>query len=93
LHAWEKNINTFSSDKSHGTQTPPPGRMFMKVKIDYDLCTDDGHCCELCPEVFQFDDDHNKLIVVEDEISVENEDLVRQAADDCDTGAILIRED
>jgi ferredoxin len=30
-------------------------------------------------------------MVVEDEISVELEDLVRQAADECDTGAILIR--
>ena len=65
----------------------------MKVKIDHDLCTDDGHCSELCPEVFQFDDSHNKIIVVEDEISEENEDLVRQAADDCDTGAILVHED
>jgi len=67
--------------------------MRMKVKIDYALCTDDGHCCELCPEIFKFDDTHNRVMVVEDEISQELEDLVRQAADECDTGAILIRED
>jgi ferredoxin len=65
----------------------------MKVKIDYDLCTDDGHCSELCPEIFHFDDHHNKIIVVENEVPEELEDLVRQAADECDTGAILIRED
>jgi ferredoxin len=65
----------------------------MKIKIDYDLCTNDGHCSELCPEIFQFDDDHDKIIVVDDEIPEELEDLARQAADECDTGAILIRED
>jgi ferredoxin len=64
----------------------------MKVKIDYDLCTSDGHCCDLCPEIFHFDDDHDRIIVVDDEVPEDLEDLVRQAADECDTGAILIRE-
>ena len=43
----------------------------MKVKIDYDLCTDDGHCSELCPEIFQFDDDHNKIMVVEGDLKID----------------------
>ena len=29
----------------------------MKVKIDYDLCMGDGHCSEVCPEVFAYDDE------------------------------------
>ena len=33
----------------------------MKVKIDYDLCMGDGHCSEVCPEVFAYDDEKTDL--------------------------------
>ena len=29
----------------------------MKVSIDYDLCMGDSHCSDICPGVFEYDDD------------------------------------
>ncbi|HET7489670.1 MAG TPA: ferredoxin [Acidimicrobiales bacterium] len=29
----------------------------MKVTIDQELCTGDGLCAEICPDVFEMDDD------------------------------------
>lgn len=29
----------------------------MKVRIDQELCTGDGLCAEICPAVFQIDDE------------------------------------
>jgi ferredoxin len=29
----------------------------MKVTIDYDLCMGDRQCCEMCPEVFEYDEE------------------------------------
>ena len=29
----------------------------MKVTIDYDLCMGDRQCSDMCPEVFEYDED------------------------------------
>lgn len=31
--------------------------MAVKVWIDQDMCTGDGLCCEICPEIFEMHDD------------------------------------
>jgi ferredoxin len=62
----------------------------MKVKIDPDLCTGDEICVQMCPEVFEMEDD--KAIVLQEEVPEELQDSVREAADSCPSEAIIIEE-
>ena len=64
----------------------------MKIKIDYDLCMGDGHCSEVCPEVFAYDDTKTEARVILEEIPPHLEDRVRQAMKECDTDAIIVVE-
>ena len=64
----------------------------MRVKIDYDLCMGDRNCNKLCPEVFDYDTDQLQARVIVDEVPEQYEDLVRQAADECAPGAIIVEE-
>jgi ferredoxin len=68
------------------------GRKKMKVKIT-EYCMGDRRCNELCPEVFEFDEDQLKSIVKVDEVPEAYKELVRQAADECGADAIIIEED
>ncbi len=53
----------------------------------------DRLCNNLCPEVFEYDEDELKSIVKFDEIPGEYKDLVRQAAEECGAHAIELEED
>jgi ferredoxin len=64
----------------------------MKVKIDYGLCMGDRNCHKVCPEVFDFDEDQLRSIVRVARVPAQMEDKVRQAAEECAPGAILIEE-
>lgn len=64
----------------------------MKVKIDYDLCMGDGHCNEVCPEVFAYDDKKTEARVALEEIPPHLESSVRKAVEECDTDAIIVEE-
>ncbi len=59
----------------------------MKVRIE-DTCTSCGLCIDTCPEVFEMGADMAEVIV--DEVAVELEDLVHQAADECPVSAIIV---
>lgn len=63
----------------------------MKVKIDPELCTGDEICVQLCPEVFEMQED--KAVVIMDEIPENLQDSVREAADSCPSEAITIEEE
>ncbi|MFC1670764.1 ferredoxin [Spirochaetota bacterium] len=63
----------------------------MKVKIT-ENCMGDRNCNNLCPEVFEYDEDHLKSIVKFDEIPEEYKELCRQAAKECGAEAIEIEE-
>lgn len=63
----------------------------MKAKVDPDLCTACGLCQEICPEVFEPDDDGIAQVKV-DEIPAELEESVRDAADQCPVEAITVEE-
>jgi len=39
--------------------------MAIKIVVDYDLCEANARCMEVCPEVFQVDDDDNLNILIE----------------------------
>jgi ferredoxin len=62
----------------------------MKVRVDPELCTGCGPCADICPEVFEIRDD--KSVVLVKEIAAAMGDSVREAAEACPTGAIIIEE-
>jgi len=77
----------------------------MKVWIDQDLCTGDGLCEEICPDVFSLQDDG--LAYVKEGAEVQNtpggsqsmvdvpnalEDAVTEAAEECPGECIFIEQ-
>jgi ferredoxin len=64
----------------------------MKVKVTED-CMGDRRCNDLCPQVFEYDENELKSIVKLDEIPAEYKEVVRQAAEECGAQAIIIEED
>ena len=64
----------------------------MKVVITKQ-CMGDRNCNNLCPEVFEYDEDQLKSIVKFDEIPNEYQDIVRQAAAECGADAIELEDD
>ncbi len=62
----------------------------MKCKVDPDLCNGDEICVQVCPEVFEMEDD--KAVVKMDQIPENLQDSVREAADSCPSEAIIIEE-
>ncbi len=63
----------------------------MKAIVDKDLCIGCGICTEVCPEVFEMDDDKAKAIVTP--VPPEAEGSCRDAADQCPESAIKIVEE
>ncbi len=64
----------------------------MKVRVTKE-CMGDRNCNDLCPEVFEYDEDKLLSIVKMDEIPDQYKDLVRQAAEECGGEAIIIEDD
>ena len=64
----------------------------MKVKID-SQCMGDRNCNNLCPEVFEYDEDQLQSTVKFAVIPEKYEDVVRQAARECGADAIEVIED
>lgn len=64
----------------------------MKVRVTKE-CMGDRNCNDLCPEVFEYDEDKLVSIVKMDEIPDQYKALVRQAAEECGGEAIIIEED
>lgn len=80
--------------------------MGMKVWIDQDLCTGDGLCEEICPDVFTLLDDGLAYVKEGDRVlndpggsasmatvPSEFEDAVREAAEECPGECIFIEFD
>jgi ferredoxin len=63
----------------------------MKVVIT-SQCMGDRNCNDLCPQVFEYDENELKSIVKVDEIPKEYEAIVRRAAEECGADAIEIIE-
>lgn len=63
----------------------------MKARIT-SQCMGDRNCNNLCPEVFEFDEDQLLSIVKFDVIPEKYEDVVRRAAVECGADAIQIDE-
>ncbi len=64
----------------------------MKVRVDRDLCAGCAECVEICPEVFELDDEGIAVVKVET-VPPEAEESCREAAEACPSEAIIIEED
>ena len=64
----------------------------MKVKVN-SQCMGDRNCNNLCPDVFEYDEDQLQSIVKFDVIPEKYEDVVRQAVSECGAEAIEIIEE
>lgn len=61
----------------------------MHVSIDTDLCQGHARCWEICPEVFDLDDEgHGRAQF--DQVPAEFADRTREAADNCPERAISL---
>jgi ferredoxin len=63
----------------------------MKVTISK-MCMGDRNCNDLCPEVFEYDEDQLKSTLKVKEIPDHLKDMVRKAAAECGAEAITIEE-
>lgn len=63
----------------------------MKVKVNEDSCIGCGACQSICENVFEINDEGLSSVKV-DEVSEDDVQSVRDAADSCPTSAIEIEE-
>ena len=82
----------FNVFKRYKKNVPMSKGVSMKVTIDYDRCMGDGHCSEVCPEVFNYDEEKTEVSVTDEVVPEQYQSQVRRAADECGTGAIVIEE-
>jgi len=74
----------------HRIHKEPEKGVEMKARVNSDLCTGCGPCEEVCPEVFQVQD--NVAVVITDPVPLAAEESCREAMDNCPTEAITIEE-
>ena len=58
----------------------------MSVKVNRDECIGCGVCAQICPDVFELDEDAGKAKV----IRPEGADCAQEAADSCPVGCISV---
>jgi ferredoxin len=63
--------------------------MTQKIEVDFGLCESNGVCMGIIPEVFDLDD-QDILHVLAEEVTPDNEALVREAVRQCPRQAIAI---
>lgn len=61
----------------------------MHAEVDQDLCISCGACIDICPDVFDWNNDEKAHSIV-DEIPSELEEQVSEAAEGCPTDAITV---
>jgi ferredoxin len=62
----------------------------MKAVVDQETCTGCGACIDICPEVFDWDDD--LAVASTDPVPEDVQDSCQEAADSCPVEAITIEE-
>ena len=62
----------------------------MKVKVDKEMCSGAEICVDICPEVFEMQDDV-AMVKVKD-VPEELQAKCREAVEECPTEAIIIEE-
>lgn len=63
----------------------------MKAIVDVETCTGCGLCVDVCPEVFELNEESIAKVIA-DPVPPEAEDTSRDAAESCPVDAISIEE-
>lgn len=63
----------------------------MKANVDRDACIGCELCTQICPEVFEMDDEQIATVIA-DPVPSNVEDEAKEAEDACPTSAITIEE-
>ena len=66
--------------------------MTQKVVVDFGLCESNGVSMGIIPEVFALDD-QDYLHILQDDVTPENEQLIREAVRQCPRQAISIADE
>ena len=61
----------------------------MKAYVDKDTCIGCGLCPDLCPEIFQMDDD-GKAVASKDEVLENLTSTAKEAEEQCPVNAITV---
>jgi ferredoxin len=61
----------------------------MKVSVDPDLCQGHARCWQICPNVFDLDDEGHASVAI-DEVPAAFEDKVQEAVRNCPERAITV---
>jgi len=61
----------------------------MKVSVDPDLCQGHARCWQICPEVFELDDEGHASVAIAD-VPADLEQKVRDAVRNCPERAISV---
>ena len=64
----------------------------MRVKADFDLCESNAICVGIAPETFALDDD-DYLQILDDEVTPDNEQRIKQAVASCPKAALSIEDE
>lgn len=63
----------------------------MKVYIDPDICTGCGPCVDICPEIFEFNEERIAVVRIE-QVPANLRQACLEAVNSCPTEAISIEE-
>jgi ferredoxin len=61
----------------------------MKASVNADLCQGHARCWDICPEVFDLDDEGHS-VVIQPDVPADVEDKAREAARNCPERAITL---
>ena len=62
----------------------------MRVRLDRSACEGHGRCYALAPELFDCDEDGHAVLLATGELTAEELDEARKAADNCPEFAITV---
>jgi ferredoxin len=63
----------------------------MKARVDRDLCASCAVCVDICPEVFELDEEDIAIVKLET-VPSDEETSCQEAADGCPSEAIVIED-